>query len=137
MAVQKTAGIPAEKIAQFERLVATQADVERKGAANPYTSVNGNMFSLLHSPDGRFALRLPDGERGAFLDTYGTKLFEAYGVVMKEYVAVPDSLLANTRELKKYFAISWTYAQSLRPKATTRKKAAKTGLKKPAKRPKK
>lgn len=138
MAVQKTGGIPAEKIAQFERLVATQPDVERKGAANPYTSINGNMFALLHSPEGRFALRLPDAEREAFLAKYGAKLFEAYGAVMKEYVAVPDSLLANTKEMKKYFAISYTYAQSLRPKATTRKKAtAKTGAKKAAKRPKK
>jgi TfoX/Sxy family transcriptional regulator of competence genes len=140
--MQKTGGISAEKIAQFEKLVATQPDVERKGAANPYTSINGNMFALLHSPEGRFALRLPDAEREAFLAKYGAKLFEAYGAVMKEYVAVPDSLLANTKELTKYFAISFTYAQSLRPKATARKKAtAKTGAKKaakhPAKRPKK
>ena len=136
--MQKNGGIPADKVAQFEKLVATQPDVERKGAANPYTSINGNMFSLLHSPEGRFALRLPDPEREAFLAKYGAKLFEAYGAVMKEYVAVPDSLLANTKEMKKYFAISYAYAQSLRPKATTRKKtAAKAGAKKASTRPKK
>lgn len=41
---------------------------------------------------------------------------------MKEYVAVPDSLLANTKELKKYFGASYAYAQTLRPKPTTKKK---------------
>ena len=112
--------IPAEKIAQYEKLVATQPDVERKGAANPYTSVNGNMFSILHAPEGRFALRLPDDERQKFIDKFDTALFEAYGTVMKEYVAVPDALLANTRTMTKYFAISYGYAKTLKPKPTTK-----------------
>jgi hypothetical protein len=34
-------------------------------------------------------MRLPENEREKFLKKYKTKLFEAYGVVMKEYVAVP------------------------------------------------
>ena len=90
MATPKQSPIPSEKIAQFEKLVATLPDVERKGAANPYTSVNGNMFSILHAPEGRCALRLPDEARQKFIEKFGTNLFEAYGVVMKEYVAVPD-----------------------------------------------
>jgi len=49
-------------------------------------------------------------------------LFEAYGAVMKRYVAVPDSLLQKTSELKKYFAISYDYIRGLKPKPTTKKK---------------
>ena len=93
-----------------------------KGAANPYNSVNGNMLSLLHSPDGRTALRLPETEREKFLKKHKTNLFEAYGVVMKEYVAVPDALLAKTRELQKYLAMSYAYAQTLKPKPSKKKR---------------
>ena len=40
-----------------------------------------------------------------------------------EYVAVPDSLLENTKELKKYLELSYEYAKTLKPKPTTKKKA--------------
>src|ERR1022692_1917410 len=46
------------------------------------------------------ALRLPTGEREKLLAKYKTKLFEAYGIVQKRYVTVPDALLAKTDELK-------------------------------------
>ena len=108
---------PADKVALYEKLVATNPGIERKGAANPYTSVNGNMFSQL-LPSGRLSLRLPSSERDAFLKKYKTNLVEQYGVVMKEYVEVPDALLAKTAEIKKYFDISFAYASSLRPKPT-------------------
>ena len=36
------------------------------------------------------------------MKVYETELFESYGVVQKEYVTVPNSLLANTKELKKF-----------------------------------
>ncbi len=112
---------PPYKVELYEKLIATNLDVERKGAANPYTSVNGNMFSQL-LPSGRLSLRLPAGEREAFLKKYNTKLVEQYGVVMKEYVEGPDGLLERTDEIKKYFDISYAYASSLKPKPTTKKK---------------
>jgi hypothetical protein len=36
--------------------------------------------------------------------------------VLKEYVVVPDELLAKTRELKKYFDLSVEYVGGLKPK---------------------
>src|SRR5688572_31166932 len=92
----------------YERLIATNPEVERKGATMPYTSVNGHMFSFL-TPTGRLALRLPEGEREAFLKKYQTTLCEQHGTVMKEYVEVPDALLAKTQELGKFFASSYAY----------------------------
>ena len=92
----------------------------------PYTSVNGNMFSLL-TPDGTLALRLPEADREAFLKRYDTVLCVQYGAVMKEYVQVPVSLLRNTRALAKYLDLSYRYACSLKPKPTTKRTAAKTG----------
>ena len=108
--------------ALYDALIATQPEVERKWATMPYTSVNGNMFSLL-TPDGTLALRLPAADRDAFLHKYKTTLSKQYGVVMKEYVNVPAALLQNTRGLAKYFDRSYQYARALRPKATKRKKA--------------
>lgn len=110
-----------ESLALYERLVATNPEVERKGATMPYTSVNGHMFSFL-GKDGGVALRLPAEELEKFLKKYKTALSEQYGTVMKEYAVVPDGLLKKTPELKKYFDISYAYVGALKPKPSTRKK---------------
>ena len=114
-------------LALYEKLIATNPQVERKGATMPYTSLNGHMFSVLHR-DGTLALRLPVEQREAFLKQYRTKLSEQYRSVQPEYVVVPDSLLAKTRELKRYFDLSYAYVRSLKPKSTT--KAKKTPARK-------
>jgi hypothetical protein len=110
-------GIPKETLALYEKLVATNPEVARKGATMPYTSVNGHMFSFL-TKDGKLALRLPAEERESFLLQFETKLCEQYGRVMKEYVEVPEHLLGKTEELKKYFDMSYAYVSSLKPKPT-------------------
>jgi len=120
----KKSAIPGEKVAltvaQYDKLIATIPQIERKGDANPYTSLNGNMFTLLHQ-SRTLAIRLPEDKREEFLKKYRTTLFEAYGAVMKEYVTVPDSLLKNTKELRKYLEASYQYAQTLKPKPTKKK----------------
>jgi hypothetical protein len=113
--------IPPEKLDLYDTLIAGHPEIERKGAANPYTSLNGHMFTFL-SKSGQMGLRLPKEEREAFLGKYNTELIVSYGAVMKEYVAVPDDMLANTAELKPYLEISYSYVKSLKPKPTTRKK---------------
>ena len=106
-------------IALYDKLIAALPEIERKGAANPYTSLNGNMFTLLH--EGNLAIRLPQHEREKFLKKYKTSLYVAYGAVMREYVAVPDSLLAKTSELKKYVEMSYEYTKTLKSKPTQKK----------------
>ena len=101
----------------YERLIATIPELKRKGAANPYTSLNGNMFTLLHQ-SRTLAIRIPENAREQFLKKYKTKLFEAYGAVMKEYVTVPDSLLTKTKKLQKYLELSYEYGKALKPKPT-------------------
>ncbi len=110
-----------DKLILYEELVATNPAVELKGATVPYTSINGNMSSYL-SKEGKLALRLPAADIEAFLEKHKAKLCEAYGVVQKEYVQVPDSLLAKTPEMKKYFDASVEYVSGLKPKPTTKKK---------------
>ncbi|MEA2652737.1 MAG: hypothetical protein QOI85_2458 [Chloroflexota bacterium] len=111
--------IAAETLRLYEALVATRPGLERKGKQMPYTSVNGHMFSFL-TPDGALALRLPEGERAAFLETYGTTLVEQHGHVMREYVAVPADLLGRIDELRPHFDLAYHHVASLRPKKTTR-----------------
>jgi len=112
---------PGRAVQLYEALVATHPEIERKGKSSPYTSVNGNMFTVL-AADGTLGLRLADADRDAFLATYGTGLYQAHGTIMKEYVAVPADLLARTSELAPYLAKSYTYAKSLKPKPTTRRR---------------
>jgi hypothetical protein len=107
----------------YAALVATNPVVEQKGSKFPYTSANGHMFSYL-TKDGRLALRLPKGEREAFLRDFNAKLCEAYGIVQAEYVEVPDVLFADTLELKKFFDISYQYVSSLKPRHKVKTKAA-------------
>jgi hypothetical protein len=121
MAKPASATVPSDKLALYEKLVATNPKVELKGATVPYTSVNGHMFSYMNK-EGKLELRLPAGEREAFLKKYKAKLCEAYGKVQPEYVEVPDSLLSSTRELKKFFDASYAYVESLKPKPTTKEK---------------
>src|SRR5262245_10954831 len=114
---------PADQLALYQALVATNPEFEVKGASMPYTSLNGHMFSFL-TKDGTLALRLPTDEREAFLKQHKTRLCEQHGKVLEEYVEVPESLLKKTKQLKKYFDISLAYISSLKPKPTTRKKKA-------------
>ena len=104
----------------YEALIASHPEVERKGAAMPYTSLNGHMFSFL-TKAGKLALRLPEQERVAFLKKYKTVLCEQNGAVLKEYAEVPDALLAKTGELQKYFGMSHAYVATLKPKPTKKK----------------
>jgi hypothetical protein len=106
---------PRDKQALYDKLLATHPKIERKGAANPYTSLNGHMFTYLN-PSGTLALRLPEKEREEFLKKYKTTLFEDYGAAMKEYVTVPDSLFQRTKELSKYLDLSYAYIKSLKTK---------------------
>ena len=66
-------------IALYDQLIATHPEIERKGAANPYTSLNGNMFTLMNASRS-LAIHLPEDKREEFLKKHKTTLFEAYGV---------------------------------------------------------
>lgn len=111
---------PNDQVALYDQLIATIPEIKRKGAANPYTSLNGNMFTLLHQSRS-LAIRLPTDKRAEFLKKHKTTLFKAYGATMEEYVAVPDGLLSNTKELQKYLASSYEYVKTLKAKPTKKK----------------
>ncbi len=115
MPAAKNSKIPVDKLGLYEKLIATLPEIERKGDAHPYTSANGHMFTYLDQT-GAMGIRLPKDELEAFLTKYKTTLFESYGVVKKDWATVPEVLLKNTKELKKYLQISCAYVKTLKPK---------------------
>src|SRR5580693_440495 len=64
MAAARKNNIPPDKLELYDKLIATNPEIQRKGAANPYTSLNGHMFTYLHQ--SRLAIRLPEGKREDF-----------------------------------------------------------------------
>ena len=87
-------------------------------------SLNGNMFSLL-AKDGVLGFRLSKEDRERFINKYKSGPMIQYGVVLKEYVVVPDQLLNSIKELQKYFELSFAYAKTLKPKPTSKTKVVK------------
>jgi hypothetical protein len=115
IATKKKSAIPADKLDLYEKLLATNPEIDRKGDVHPYTSVNGHMFTYLDQT-GTLGIRLAPDQVEPFLKKYKTKMFESYGVVKKDWVTVPDSLLKNTKDLQKYLDASYTFTKSLKPK---------------------
>ena len=107
-------------VALYDAQIAAHPTIERKGAKNPYTSVNGHMFSATNR-DGEIGIRLSKEEQAAFLEKFDAKLFISYGATMRGYVTVPVSLLKSD-EFQDYLNLSFKYVTSLVPKPTTRKK---------------
>jgi hypothetical protein len=64
--MKKDASKSGSAVELYDKLIATIPEIKRKGAANPYTSHNGNMFTLLHQ-SSRLAIRLPEDKRDEFL----------------------------------------------------------------------
>lgn len=112
--------IPEDRLEAYDRLIAAHPEIERKGKTNPYTSINGHMFTHLDKT-GTMGIRLPDEERQAFMEKYDSGPYIQYGATMQGYATVPDELLQNTDELMPYLEISLAYIKTLKPKSTKKK----------------
>lgn len=109
---------PSEALERYAAVVrASAAGVAVKGAKNPYTSLNGHMFSFLDA-EGVMALRLSDEGQEEFIARYASGPVRQYGKVMQGYVSVPEELLRNTDELVGWFDVSHDWISTLQPKPT-------------------
>ncbi len=114
--------VPADKLALYRQLLDAHPEIELRGGLKlPYTSYQGNMFSQL-TKAGVLGLRMGKAEREAFLAEFDTALLVTYGTIMKEYVAVPDQLLQDTKRLLPYLEQSYAYAKTLKPQQRKRKR---------------
>ena len=109
---------PSEALELYTAVVERSAsDASVKGAKNPYTSLNGHMFSFLDA-DGAIALRLPNELYEDFLARYDGDPVMQFGRVIQGYVFVPEELLRNTDELAVWFDRSHDWISTLQPKPT-------------------
>ncbi len=106
---------PADRLAHYEQLVASVEGVERKGAANPYTSRNGYMTSFIDK-EGATALRFSKADQAAFIERYDSRIPVQYGRDMPDFAVVPDELLERPDELRQWFVRSWEFVGTLEPK---------------------
>lgn len=110
-----------DKLQIYKKLIDTIPGLELKGAGMPYTAVNGNMFSFM-SKDENLSLRLPADTRERIIKKYEAALSVQHGVIMKEYILVPDVLLKDIKSLVNIFRMSYEYALILKPKSSVKKK---------------
>lgn len=119
-----------ELVTLFQWLVKPVEGVELKGAKSTYISCNGNMFGFIikdedEKAEAGLALRLSKSDRNAFLEKHPDCVVVQYDTVMKDYVRIPTEMLENKRKLRTFFKKVCENAFALKPKPTTKKKAAK------------
>lgn len=109
---------PAEALELYIAAVdRSTSGVPVKGAKNPYTSLNGHMFSFLDA-DGAMALRMSDELRESFEAAFETGPVIQYGSVMRGYASIPDNLLHDTGTLAEWVDKAHAWIGTLDPKPT-------------------
>ena len=109
------------KLELYNKLIESHSEIERKGKNNPYTSLNGHMFSFL-GKDGVIAVRFSEEDKHEYNKKYGTNPVMQHGATMKGYVELTQKILKNDKEAQKYLQQSFDYIKTLKPKPTTKKK---------------
>lgn len=113
--------IPEACLKQYDLLLDQIEGMERKGKGSPYTSVNGNMYTIMRK-DGVLGICLSKKDQESFMTTFDTGPFENYGAFMKDYVEVPARVLMMTETMLDYLKRSHAYALTLKAKPTKGKK---------------
>ena len=97
-----------EILEQYTRIVEGVGGLEVKGKANPYTSVNGHMFSFI--------------DKAGIMSDFNTGSSIQYGATMRGYALVPGELFRDTDAIIAYLKESYTYVSGLKLNPTKRKK---------------
>ena len=103
-------------VALYDAQIEAHPEIVRKGKNNPYTSVNGHMFSFTNK-DLECGIRLSKEDQAAFIEEFDSKLFRSYGATMRGYVTVPVEMLKSDA-FQDYLNKSYDWVRSLPPKPT-------------------
>ena len=106
---------PSDALAHYEAAIARLANVERKGAANPYTSLGGHMFSFLDK-EGVVSIRLSEQDTEEFRSSHDSGDSVQYGRTMRGYSTVPHELSVRTEDLAAWLERSRAHVATLPPK---------------------
>jgi TfoX/Sxy family transcriptional regulator of competence genes len=107
---------PQTLIDLFDKSVPSGSGIfRRKMFGYPAAFANGNLFIGLHQDD--FIMRLSEKDRARFSSQFGERIFEPMkGRPMREYVRLPEALLADARQRAAWIRRSQQYAESFAPK---------------------
>jgi TfoX/Sxy family transcriptional regulator of competence genes len=117
---------PPALVSRFDQLAGLAPEATRKQMFGfPSLVLEGHMFMGLY--EDHLVLRLGADDRAALLAGGGQPFEPMPGRPMKDYVVVPDALVADTAGMEEWVARASTYALSLPPKKpkAPAKKAAK------------
>ena len=111
---------PEALVATFDDVMPGPPATKRKMFGFPAGFVNGNMFMGLS--EDSMILRLPPELREELIQRHGAKHFAPMaGRMMKEYVALPESLIRDREKLFAWVAKALVHGESLEPKAAKAK----------------
>lgn len=96
----------------YKKALALVPEIELKGKNNLYTSSNGYMFSFVNKDD-ELGIRLPKDAQAEFLSQYSTGPFKSYGATMRDYVVIPQEILADSQLIARYLKQGFDYVNSL------------------------
>ena len=113
---------PPALIALFTAALPADPRIEpRKMFGYPAAFLNGHLFTGLHQES--FILRLPEAARKQICAKHGATLFEPMpGRAMREYVALPTSILGNRKSLAAWMVKSIDYVAAMPAKKKPPKK---------------
>lgn len=107
---------PHDKVlALYEDIISNVQGLDCKGNKNPYTSVNGHMFSFIDR-EGKLSMRFSEDRKEELINKHDAGPSIQYNSVMRGYVLFPESMLKDKKTLIKYLKESLAYTSSLKPK---------------------
>ena len=99
----------------YDRAVGAIAQFDRKGKTLPYTSANGYMFSFINKAD-ELGIRISPVAGKAFDEKHGTGPFMSHGSKMREYISIPNEMMADEKQIRELLYEGYNYVMSLPPK---------------------
>ena len=105
--------------------------MKRQMFGYPCVFVNGNMFMGLFAD--KMFVRLPEDSRAELMGIGGSTFEPMPGRPMRDYVVIPEEILAKPAELKAWAVKALRYGSSLPAKKKKAAKARKTSGKKSGK----
>ncbi len=120
---------PPELIARFDELAGGAPEATRKLMFGfPSLVLGGHMFMGLY--EDLLVLRLGADDRDALMAAGGQVFSPMAGRPMKDYVVVPEAVLADSAAMTGWVERALAYAAALPPKKPKAAKAAKAAKKK-------
>jgi len=113
---------PPSLVELFDKSVPSGENISRRKMLGYKAAfANGNLFAGLHQND--FIIRLSEMDRARFSAEFGERTFEPMrGRPMREYVRLPEELLAGARKRAPWIKRSLQFAEAIAPKAKTPKR---------------